>query len=86
MDESVSLSETRLPVIKYHQFQTKLKFQRPAQSQPKIISKPKVYTVNESLKDEYVLKNLDLALGSLNLFIDLKSTDPNPILPNLRLN
>ena len=45
-----------------------------------------IYTVNESLKDEYVLKNLDLALGSLPYFIDLKTNDPNPVLPNLRLN
>jgi len=32
------------------------------------------------------VKNLDLDLGSLTKFMDLKSTDPNPLLPNLRLN
>lgn len=45
-----------------------------------------MYTVNESLKDEYVLKNLDLALGTLPLFMDLKSNDPTPLFANLRLN
>ena len=30
-------------------------------------------------------KNLDVAIGSLNMYIDMKTTDPTPQLPNLRL-
>jgi hypothetical protein len=38
------------------------------------------------LKDEKIAKNLDLDVGSLNDFLDLRSTDPNPHLPNRRLD
>ncbi|CAD8088952.1 unnamed protein product [Paramecium sonneborni] len=45
-----------------------------------------IFTVQESLKDEKIAKNLDLDVGSLNDFLDLRSTDPNPRLPNRRLD
>lgn len=39
-----------------------------------------VYTVFQSLQDEYVAKNLQLDLGSLPAFLDLRSTDAVPLL------
>lgn len=44
-----------------------------------------IYTVYQSLQDKYVAKNLEIDLGSLNQFIDLRSIDPTPSLPNLRM-
>jgi hypothetical protein len=64
---ALNVSPIEYPALKYSQLLPHLKNSRVSQSQPKFVPvSTGIYTVNESLKDEYVLKNLDLALGSLN--------------------